>query len=194
MSRFAPDLDLQQRLIKRSLIMLTVILVISLLSFAGWMFSVEWLKHPVSGLVAMSPLTSLCFIALVTALRFKLKYKDQKRKQRVAGSITVIVFVITFLKLVAIIAGIDYPLDQLLFVSKANSNTIAGFKGTMSQDTALGFSLLATGMLLLNKPRHIFQVTAQVITVLPLMVAVFSILGYLFGAQEFYEVQNYSAM
>ncbi len=194
MSRFAPDLDLQQRLVKRSLIMLTVILVISLLSFAGWMFSVEWLKYPVRGLVAMSPLTSLCFITLVTALRFKLKYKDQRSKQRVADSITVIVFIITFLKLVAIIAGLDYSLDQLLFVNKANNNTVDGFRISMAPNTAFGFSLLATGILLLNKPRHVLQVIAQVITVLALMVAVFSLLGYIFGAPEFYETQNNTAM
>lgn len=194
MSRFAPDPDLQQQLVKRSLIMLMVILVISLLSFAGWMFSVEWLKHPVSKLAAMSPLTSLCFIMLVTALRFKLKYKHQRSKQRVAASITVVVFVITFLNLLAVVTGLNYSLDQLLFVNEAKNNTVDGIRSIMAPNTALGFSLLAAGILFHNKPRQVFQVIAQAVTVLALMLAVFSILGYVFGAQEFYEVQNYTAM
>lgn len=194
MSRFAPDLDLQQRLVKRSMIMLTVIFVISLLSFAGWMFSVEWLKHPISGLVAMNPLTSLCFIALVTALRFKLKHKDQKRKLQLADAVTVFVFLITFSKLVAIFAGWDYSLDQLLFVNETSNDTVDGFVNTMAPNTALGFSLLAAGILLVNKPGHVFQVAAQAATVLTLMVALFSILGYIFGAKEFYEVQNFIPM
>ncbi|QNA45284.1 PAS domain-containing sensor histidine kinase [Lacibacter sediminis] len=194
MSRFAPDLDLQHRLVKRSIIMLTVVFVISLLSFAGWMFSVEWLKHPISGLVAMNPLTSLCFVGLVIALRFKLKYKGKRSHGAFADSIAVIVLVITFSKLLALAAGWDYSLDQLIFFNEVNSDTVSGFTNRMAPNTALCFGLLAVGVLFFHKLQRFFLIAAQTATVLVLMVAVFSILGYIFGAKEFYEVQNYIPM
>ncbi|MEJ8842521.1 PAS domain S-box protein [Lacibacter sp. H375] len=194
MSRFAPDPDLQQRLVKRSLIMLTVIFVISLLSFAGWVFSVEWLKHPISGLVAMNPLTSLCFVTLVIALRFKLKHKDNRRKLLIAHGITSIVFVITFSKILASAMGWEYPLDQLMFADKVNTDAVGGFTNRMAPNTAFCFSLLAVVALFFHKNDRFFLIITQAANVIALMVAVFSILGYIFGAQEFYEVQNYIPM
>jgi PAS domain S-box-containing protein len=194
MNRLAPDLGLQQRLAKRSIIMLMVILFISLLSFAGWMFSVEWLKHPISGLVAMNPLTSLCFVTLIIALRFKLKYKGKRSREALADSIAVIVLVITLSKLLALAAGWDYSLDQFFFVKEVKSDTVSGFTNSMAPNTALCFGLLAVGILFFHKLQRFFLIAAQTATVLVLMVAVFSILGYIFGAKEFYEVQDYIPM
>jgi PAS domain S-box-containing protein len=194
MNRLAPDLGLQQRLAKRSIIMLMVILFISLLSFAGWMFSVEWLKHPISGLVAMNPLTSLCFVILIIALRFKLKYKGKRSREALADSIAVIVLVITLSKLLALAAGWDYSLDQFFFVKEVKSDTVSGFTNSMAPNTALCFGLLAVGILFFHKLQRFFLIAAQTATVLVLMVAVFSILGYIFGAKEFYEVQDYIPM
>lgn len=194
MNRSASDLDLQHRLVKRSMIMLTVVLAISLLSFAGWMFSVEWLKHPIRGVVAMNPLTSICFTALVTALRLKINYKGKRSRAALADSIAVIVLVITFLKLLAFAAGWNYSLDQLIFVNEVNSDTVSGFTNSMAPNTALCFGLLAVGILFFHKLQRFFLIAAQTATVLVLMVSVFSILGYIFGAKEFYEVQNYIPM
>jgi PAS domain S-box-containing protein len=194
MSRFAPDLDLQQSLVKRSIIMLSVVLVISLLSFAGWMFSVEWLKRPISGLVAMNPLTSLCFVTLVLALRLKLKHKGKKTREVLADIIAVIVLVVTGSKLLALAAGWNFSLDQLIFENELNTDVVSGFANRMAPNTAFCFSLLATVILFIRKKGLFFLLTAQSANVTALMVAIFSILGYIFGAKEFYEVQNYIPM
>ena len=194
MSQLTPDLDLQLKLVKRSFILLTIVLVISLLSFVGWIFSVERLKYFISGVVAMNPLTSLCFISLVIALRIKLKYKGKRSKQAIANIITLLIFGIVFSKLIAILVGWDYSLDQLMFASEINNDSVAGFANRMAPNTAFCFVLLATSILFFYKLHSFFLFVTQATSVLALMVAVFSILGYIFGAQEFYEVQDYIPM
>ncbi|HLO38166.1 MAG TPA: PAS domain S-box protein, partial [Lacibacter sp.] len=194
MSQLTPDLDLQLKLVKRSFILLTIVLVISLLSFVGWIFSVERLKYFISGVVAMNPLTSLCFISLVIALRIKLKYKGHGSKQAIANIITLLIFGIVFSKLIAILVGWDYSLDQLMFANEINNDAVAGFANRMAPNTAFCFVLLATSILFFYKLHSFFLFVAQATSVLALMVAVFSILGYIFGAQEFYEVQDYIPM
>lgn len=194
MNQFTPDLSLQQRLIKRSSIQLTCILIISSLSFVGWMFSIGWLKYPVSGLMAMNPLSSICFVLLVVALRFKMKKESSRKKQVLADYISLFVLAITFSKLISIVFNIDYSLDQLLFAEQITADVVGGFTNSMAPNTAFCFGLLSVSLLFFGKLKRFFLVVSQVANVLTLMVAVFSILGYIFGAEEFYEVQDFVPM
>ncbi|HTH29779.1 MAG TPA: PAS domain S-box protein [Lacibacter sp.] len=194
MNRFTPDLDLQQRLINRSLILLALVLLISLASLAGWLFSIEWLKNPVSGLVAMNPVTALCFITLVVALRLKQNFKGQKKKKIAADIIAGLIFLIVLSRLIAIIAGWQYSLDQLLFVNKINAVNGSGQTSNMALNTALCFGLLVTTILFFQKSKYSLLLVSQLASVLALMISVFTILGYIFGAQEFYEIQHYQPM
>jgi hypothetical protein len=82
----------------------------------------------------------------------------------------------------------------LIFVNEVNSDTVSGFTNSMAPNTALCFGLLAVAILFVHKLQRFFLIAAQTATVLVLMVALFSILGYIFGAKEFYEVQNYIPM
>ncbi|NCU04494.1 MAG: hypothetical protein GXC73_10960, partial [Chitinophagaceae bacterium] len=194
MNQFTPDLSLQQTLVRRSSIQLTCILIISLLSFAGWMFSISWLKHPFSGLVAMNPLSSICFVLLVVALQFKMQKESSRKKQTIADYISLFVLAIAFSKLVSIVFNIDYSLDQLLFAEQVTADVVGGFTNSMAPNTAFCFGLLSISLLFFGKLKRFFLVVSQVANVLALMIAVFSILGYIFGAEEFYEVQDFVPM
>jgi PAS domain S-box-containing protein len=194
MNGFTRDIELQQRLVQRSFMLLTVILVISLLSFAGWAFSVEWVQHPVRGRIAMNPLTSLCFAALITALRLKLKNNNQKTRHNISNFITTIVLVISFSKLLSVVGEWNFPLDQLMVENDLNESSVEVNKDGMVPNTAVGFSLLCVGILFFPKRQPFFLLLAQAATVIALMIAVFSILGHIFGAQEFYEVDNFIPM
>ena len=113
MHRITPDLELQQRLRNRSFILLAIVLLISLVSLAGWLFSVEWLKHPVPGLVAMNPVTALCFITLVIAVRLKQNFRQEIKKKKAADVIAAIILLVVVSKLIAIRTGWQ-SIDQLL--------------------------------------------------------------------------------
>lgn len=194
MNRFTPDLDLQRKLAKRSFILLAAVLIISLLCFAGWLFSIEWLKYPVKGLVAMNPVTSFCFITLVIGLRFKLDEKELGKKKIAADIIAGIIFLIVIVRLVAIISGWQYSFDQLLFPDNINVVDGTSYANRMALNTALCFGLLATAILFYQKTKTSLVFVWQLACVLTLMISVFTILGYIFGAQEFYEIKDYQPM
>jgi len=194
MNGITPDLDLQQRLVERSFLLLKIIAVISLLSFAGIAFSVDWLHSPAYGRIAMNPLTSLCFMALVIALHLKLKYRLQKGKHHLSNVITAIILVISFTKLLSVIGEWNYPLDQMMVKSELNNNAVGGIKNSMVPITAFCLSLLSAAILYFPKRQPFFLLLAQAAAVITLMIAVFSILGYIFGAQEFHDVANFIPM
>jgi PAS domain S-box-containing protein len=194
MNGITPDLDLQQRLVERSFLLLKIIAVISLLSFAGIAFSVDWLHSPAYGRIAMNPLTSLCFMALVIALHLKLKYRLQKGKHHLSNVITAIILVISFSKLLSVIGEWNYPLDQMMVKSELNNNAVGGIKNSMVPITAFCLSLLSAAILYFPKRQPFFLLLAQAAAVITLMIAVFSILGYIFGAQEFHDVANFIPM
>ena len=190
MIRFTPDLDLQQRLINRSFILLAIVLLISLLSLAGWVFAIDSLKNPISGLVAMNPVTAFCFITLVVALRLKQNFRGEKKRKIAADIIVGIIFLIVVSRLIAIIANWQYSLDQLLFVDKENAGN-SDQASSMALNTAICFGLVVTAILFYQRSRYSLLLASQFASVLVLMISVFTILGYIFGAQEFYEVKHY---
>lgn len=193
MNRFTPDLDLQQRLINRSFILLAIVLLISLLSLAGWIFAIDSLKNPISGLVAMNPVTALCFITLVVALRLKQNFRGEKKRKIAADIIVGIIFLIVVSRLIAIIANWQYSLDQLLFVDKENAGN-SDQASSMALNTAICFGLLVTAILFYQRSKYSLLLASQFASVLVLMISVFTIIGYIFGAQEFYEVKHYQPM
>lgn len=193
MIRFTPDLDLQQRLINRSFILLAIVLLISLLSLAGWVFAIDSLKNPISGLVAMNPVTAFCFITLVVALRLKQNFRGEKKRKIAADIIVGIIFLIVVSRLIAIIANWQYSLDQLLFVDKENAGN-SDQASSMALNTAICFGLVVTAILFYQRSRYSLLLASQFASVLVLMISVFTILGYIFGAQEFYEVKHYQPM
>lgn len=193
MNRFTPDLDLQQRLINRSFILLAIVLLISLLSLAGWIFAIDSLKNPISGLVAMNPVTALCFITLVVALRLKQNFRGEKKRKIAADIIVGIIFLIVVSRLIAIIANWQYSLDQLLFVDKENAGN-SDQASSMALNTAICFGLLVTAIFFYQRSKYSLLLASQFASVLVLMISVFTIIGYIFGAQEFYEVKHYQPM
>lgn len=194
MNRFTPDLDLQHRLINRSFILLAIVLVINLLILAGWLFSIGWLKNPIAGIVAMNPVTALCFIILVIALRLKQNFRGDEKKKLAADIVAGIILLIVVSRFIAIGAGWQYSPDQMLFENKGTTIDGAGHTSSMAFNTALCLGLLVTSILFYQKMRYSLLLVSQLASVLVLMISIFTILGYLFGAQEFYEIRHSQPM
>ncbi|MBP6686572.1 MAG: PAS domain S-box protein [Lacibacter sp.] len=194
MIHFTPDLSLQQKLIKGSIALLYVIVCICLFAFSGWIFSIEWIKHPLPGLVAMNPLTAICFFALTTALFFKINLRQKRSIQVLADILISVVLFITFWKIWSILTEVHYALDKFLFANAVAGDVVSGVANSMAPNTAFCFMLSSIGLFFLNSRHRYRMLMAQVSAITVLMLAVFSILGYLFGAKEFYEVQNYIPM
>ena len=194
MNGFSPDLDLQHRLRSRSFILLAIILLIALLSLAGWVFSIQLLKSPVQELVAMNPVTAVCFITLVIAVRLKLNFKQEAKKKLLADIIAGIIFITVALKLIGTAEGWQFAIEERILAQDKNTVGHPGQGSNMAINTALCFGLLVTSILCFRRSKHVFVFISQIAGVLVLMISVFTILGYIFGAQEFYEIRHYQPM
>ena len=192
--RFTPDIPFQQKLTYWSQRFLIAITGIAALVLVGWAFSVEVLKHPAPGYVAMNPLTAICFLLLGITFFCKQRNKANLVVQRIAVLICLAVMVITGWKMLANTLQLNYILDQLLFAQAVNRDTTGGFINNMAPNAAFCF-FMSAGAIICTNSRHRFGIlAAQLSNILVLLVSVFSILGYVFGAQAFYEVQNFKPM
>lgn len=190
----SPDIPLQNKLRKIANILLLVVLVIVLLALTGWKFSIDWLKYLVAGTVAMNPLTAVFFIVLVAATGIKLKFNTQKAALLLADGMLLVIFLVTFWKVLAVVYELPFSLDLLLFQKSVLSESTGGFANNMAPNTAFCFIISSLAVLLINKRSRSLIIVTQTAVLLSLMLAVFCLLGYLFGAVEFYEVQSYIPM
>ncbi|TWI81115.1 PAS domain S-box-containing protein [Lacibacter cauensis] len=194
MQLLLPDIPLQTKLLKTADTLLAVIVGISLLMFAGWAFSIDWLKHLVPGSVAMNPLTAIFFFLLVISFQLKQKYSYNKIAVLLANIVSVVIFLLAVWKVLSVIYEVPFSLDLLLFQRDVANETVGGFANNMAPNTAFCFMLSAAAVLFSNETSRKRVIVVQTAIILSLMLAVFCLLGYVFGAVEFYEVQNYIPM
>ncbi len=194
MIRFTPDIPLQQKLVQRSQYLLIAIIGIAVLVLTGWAFSIEILQHPSEGFVAMNPLTATCFLLLAIAFIIKQRYASSPMVQWASILICIAVIIIAVWKIVALLIDSAYVLDKLLFTQKVNADTTGGFTNNMAPNTAFCFMMSAGAIMFAGIRSRFGILVAQSANVILLLISVFSILGYVFGAQEFYEVQNFIPM
>ena len=194
MIRFTPDIPFQKKLIDRSQLLLIAIIGVAVLVLIGWAFSIEFLKHPAPGFVAMNPLAAICFMLLGIALFTKLRYKTNLRIQQVSLLICIAVAAVAGWKLLAIGTQSKYILDQLLFTQKVSTDVTGGFINNMAPNTAFCFLMSALAIVFTYRDKRSGILLSQSSNILVLFVAVFSILGYVFGAKEFYEMRNFIPM
>ncbi|UXP33993.1 PAS domain-containing protein [Reichenbachiella agarivorans] len=168
-------------------------LIISYLTFVmgafvilGWIFDLEILKRPISGLVAMNPLTAVCFMLSGMGL-YRLS------KQSVTGSKDILmVFSLSLIILISIVRLVNeffdssYQIDQVLFSRVLLDDRIGNVSNRMAPNTAFGFFLLGVSMYLSINDRQKGLANALVLGVF--IVGFFSVLGYLYGVGEFFGV------
>jgi|GEM_PF-1058576 len=190
----SPDIPLQKKLMKIANTLLLVILVIVLLALTGWKFSIDWLKYLIAGSVAMNPLTAVFFILLITATSLKLKFSGRKTIMLAANGTLLGILLVSCWKLLAVIYEMPFTLDLFLFQKSVLNESAGGFVNNMAPNTAFCFIISSLAALFINYRSRSLIIVTQAAVLISLMLAVFCILGYLFGAVEFYEVQSFIPM
>lgn len=194
MPLLSPDIPLQKKLIQAANTLLAVVFLIALFALAGWAFSVNWLKYLIAGSVAMNPLTAVFLVCLVVTILAKRKFNESKAVHLVCNSIQLVVFFATTWKVISVIYEVPFTLDLMLFQKSVLNDTAGGFVNNMAPNTAFCFMMSSISVILINNRKKSLSVIGQTATILSLMLGFFCILGYLFGAVEFYEVQSYIPM
>lgn len=169
-----------------SLFMAYATFAVGVLVLLGWQFDVEVLKRPISGLVAMNPLTALCFVLSGTGLYRLRKLQTSGSKDFVGTLIVSLIIMISIAKLVNIFLHSDFQIDHVLFSEALAADMMGNVSNSMAPNTALGFSLLGISIYLSGIESQ--KSLANTLVSGVFIVGFFSVLGYLYGVGEFFGV------
>jgi signal transduction histidine kinase/ActR/RegA family two-component response regulator len=161
------------------------------LVLTGWVASVPALKSVVPGLVAMNPLTALCFMASGCALISLASAPDGRSRRIVPIAIGLIVLLAAASKLCDIAFGWTLGADQILFRSRLAES---GVPNRMAPNTALAFAFSGLSLALLGTGRRGAAPAAQILIQVPLLLSLLACIGYAYGAKPFYEVPAFIPM
>ncbi len=154
----------------------------------GWMTDEPVLKSLVPGFVTMKVNAAICFVLAGSSL-WLLREDGPIWNAWLGLALAAAVATIGALTIGEILFHVDLGIDQWFFPEYDAVQTDR--PGRMSPAVAVGFILLATGLYAHSKKR---TQSSQALAALVLVIAVLSLVGYLYGATSFYRVQQYTAM
>ncbi len=150
----------------------------------GWALGIEVMKRAGLGTVTMNPATALAFLLIVPGV-----FANTGKSRKLAGFGALLIGAagcIGASKLIDLAAGSHFNVDTILFAS----HLTAGYArpSRMAPNTAFCFTLIATGLLLIRGRRERAVVAAQLFASLVAVVAVFTMVGHMYGVAAFYAV------
>jgi signal transduction histidine kinase len=163
---------------------------------AGWALGNEPVKRLLPGLVAMNPLTALCFVLSGLGLFCLTRRTGVKSRGALAwgGRLAGIVIAgVGVLKGCEYLFGWEAGLDRVLFSGQLAEGP-AEKPNRMAPNTALGFALTGLGVLMLGSGRRAAIVSAQYLSLLLGFIALLAVTGYAYGATFLYGVGSYIPM
>jgi PAS domain S-box-containing protein len=166
--------------------------IISLLVLAGWQFDIQVFKRILPNFIAMNPVTAICFILCTLSLFYF--SKPGKRSHAIATSLSFIVFGIGFIKMTSFIFHFPVNIDTWLFPEKILSDIIGGKTNSMAPNTALNMMLTGIALIFIKFGSKKKNYLADLFSIVVAMIAFISLIGYLYGAVEFYGIKYYVPM
>jgi serine phosphatase RsbU (regulator of sigma subunit) len=168
-----------------------IAIAIGVLVLLGWSLDNETLKRIIPGLVAMNPMTAVCFIAAGGALW--LRRDETGSTPIVAQGLAWSVAAIGFLKLCEIAGGPVPGIDRLLFRARLDAEAAAGFANRMAPNTAFCFLMTGLSIALLDAHWKRFW-PAQFLALLGAAASLLALVGYAYGTTSFYGVGSFIPM
>ncbi len=170
-----------------------VVVIMSGAVLFGWSFNIEPLKRILPTLVAMNPMTAVCFIFLSISLWMSQSENARQNVYITAKLCAGLVTLIGLLKLCEILFGWASGVDQILFRAKLAVDP-TGQPNHMAPNTALNFLLLGCALLFLDKkPWRGFYISDAFILI-SIFDSLLPTIGYLYGTKLFYGIGNFIPM
>ncbi|MBA4312543.1 MAG: hypothetical protein C0417_07925, partial [Chlorobiaceae bacterium] len=166
------------------------VMLVGISAIIGWIFDIPILKSIYPNLVSMKANTAIGFILSGISLWFLIDEQTKQWKIYFAQACAVIVALLGGLSLAQYLFGIDFGIDQLLFKEPVGAVETSN-PGRMAPATAFNFLLIGISLLLYS--RKVFT-TARVIISVMAVVALFSLLGYLFGLSSLFHLGPFTVM
>ncbi len=151
----------------------------------GWFSHIAILKSFFPDIVTMKFNTALCFILLGFSLWLLQMRDNGKITIATARACLVVVFIIVILTAFEYIFRTEIGIDEFFFPEDPNP-VFTVHAGRMAIHTLVSFILIASALFLLSKRKKVGCCLAQSFCILPLIISVFSIIGYIYGVKFFY--------
>lgn len=167
--------------------------LIGFLVLLGYVIQNQTLKSIFPGLVAMNPATALTFLIGSLSFFFFSQEKTHRVLFRVGFICALFVVFIGAFKLGSIVIVRDVYFDSHLFVHQLNAEVlITGRVNRMAPTTALSFFFVGVSLCLLYVRKK--ERLAQFLLLIVFFIALFAILGYLYGVKNLTGFVNYIPM
>jgi diguanylate cyclase (GGDEF)-like protein/PAS domain S-box-containing protein len=162
---------------------------IGALALFGWTQGALWLTSVVPGLVPMKPNTSACIMAFSLALGIQSLWPS-KPAAIGARIIALASGAIAILTLAEYLFGWHLGIDQFLMLDQTRS----GIPGRMGTNTAIALALIGIGVALEAGEADIVILRAHIVTLGAAVVALFTLVGYMYSATYLYQVASTTPM
>jgi PAS domain S-box-containing protein len=191
----APDVVLQGRLQRWSKLMVTAVMGIALLVFAGWLLHIPVLRRPFPGLVSMNPVTSVCFVLLGLAYFLFNSSSPSRNRSIIPVILSSLVFTIAIIKFLDLLFAWNIGIDRILFTEALDHDLIGNASNRMAPNTAACFFVTSIALVSLNRFEHRSKtLPSQVLTLAVALIGWLSILGYIYHERTFYGILVYIPM
>lgn len=160
-----------------------VVILLALLVLTGWQFDIELLKRPFPHVMAMNPVSAVCFLVIGISV---LLLKSKKR----GGLIDATVYFLAIIPLAAALfrlsegmwsTGVEF--DTILFNKKIQADPAGNH---MSAVAAINFLLLGLSVIFSVNRSITGQKISNYFSLVILLVSLFAIIGYLYRVEEFH--------
>jgi diguanylate cyclase (GGDEF)-like protein len=162
----------------------TIPCAIAAIVIAGWALGDDTLKRVGLGSVTMNPITALAFLLFGAGLVARSR---NGRKATTFGTVLIGgAGCIGAIKLVDLIFGTHFDIDAILFPSQLSAGYVRPSR--MAPNTAGSLAMISIALLLMRSRSDRAVVTAQSLACLASLVAIFTMVGHLYGVAAFYVV------
>lgn len=163
-------------------------MLIGLTGLAGWVFNIALLKSIVAGFIAMKANTAICLTLLSVALVIQCEPANTRARIKIARLLSLFVAAVSALTLVQWIAGLNFGIDELLFVDNTVINS-SDLPGRMAVSTAVCLCLCGLALVLREDSRP-----AQWAVAVALPLAWLAVTGYVFDVKPLHQIVGYASM
>ena len=166
------------------------VMATGLLVLAGWALNLPFLKGPVPGLVQMKANTAIGLLAMGFSL-FLLTLTPSDGLRRAAGVAGGVAVLIGALTVAEYLLGRNLGIDELVFRDENGIATV--HPGRLAPQTAIDFLCLGSALVAMSgrRARHSL---VDAFTGLGLVIALFAVLGYVYGASSLNKLPSLTPM
>jgi diguanylate cyclase (GGDEF)-like protein len=164
--------------------------MVGVLVLVGWQLDSTHLKSVFPGLVAMNPVTALCFILLGSSLSLLAPTRAPRLASGLGVGLALTVFCVACLKLSGIPLAAGARVDQLLFPGLL---ALEPSPNRMAPNTAANFVLLGVALSVLRRP-GLASAAPPALTLIAGLISYLALLGYAYLAGSLTRVSTFIPM